>query len=203
MSKRTFALCLALLAIAGIANAGPIFDARILGVTAESNPMAWDGGAVAANLVNGSGIDWAAPAWLDYHDNDRMHMWHGYTPGGYWLQFTLPSVYNLTDVKVWNYGSTRSQSIKTVEILYSSNGSDWTSFGDHTFSQAGDVCYFEQVNLNNISAKYVKFLGTAATGYYTPDWVGCSEVAFYGQVPEPVTMSLLGLGALIVRRIRK
>ncbi|MEN6384792.1 MAG: discoidin domain-containing protein [Phycisphaerales bacterium] len=198
MKKIVFLL--ALLAITSLVNAGPIFDARILGVTAVA-PMAYTGTA-AVNIVNGSGID-EVPGWADYHSNEYIKMWHGWNPTPYDITLTLPDVYTLQNMKVWNFGNTLTQGIKEVTISFSTNGTTWNTFGNHTFAMATSPTYFEQVNLNDITAKYIKLTGVAGNAGYTDGWYGVSEIAFYGQIPEPTTMVLISLGGLVLRRMKK
>ena len=182
------------------------------------------------NLVNGKGFDnTTLTAKENYADtfgylqraDYGQWLWDvpnapqpNYSPSGLigwaWVAFTFNTPQVVDNMWVWNYNRAANpgRDWKTVAIDYTTDGTTWTRLGGSgnwfTFSQSpgtdGYVCN-NIINFDGISIKGVcltlaaNYATSATQDYYS----GLSEVRFE-TVPEPVTMLLLGLGGLVLRR---
>lgn len=137
--------------------------------------------------------------------------------GDRWIEYSFDKAYALDRMDVWAYNENAwytwaSMTVKDMTIQISttggSNPSEWTTvtqmtLGHSAFEPEG-IPVTTSVNFAGAQAKYVVItLKNGSEGTYTkgnvgidnPDF-GLSEVRFY-DVPEPATMTLLGLAGLL------
>jgi hypothetical protein len=149
------------------------------------------------------------------HGNATNTMWLSATvnsSGGDpdpWLLIDLGAVYDITSFTQWPYNLNGShpKGIKNVDIRYSATNPAGTDnlLGPYVFSFSnGDgVNPIPGETFNaSFTARYIKLdintswdadFGDSNTGY------GLSEIQFTGElVPEPSTMALLGIGAVLI-----
>ncbi len=125
------------------------------------------------------------------------------------ITFDLEANYDLDSFKVWNYNELgmTDRGANNVEILIASSvGGAFTSLGNFTFTEAPGLHYVDfgqTIDLSSFSAaadaRLVKFNITTS---YGSTIAGLSEIRC-DAVPEPATMSLLGLGGLLTLLRRK
>jgi len=139
-----------------------------------------DAGADPENTINGSGLNEN-----DEHSTDNTDMWLGTGNGvdPVWIQYDFDRTYKLHELCVWNYNIQFEPmlgfGLKNVTLEYSSDGIDWTVFGDVEFAQAtakADYTANTVIGLDGIQAKYVRF--TVNSAYGTRNQYGLSEVRF-------------------------
>ena len=178
------------------------------------------------NLLNGNGLDVNGP---DTHSTTAANnMWQSDSggPSAQYLVFDLGAVYDLASMKVWNFNEggnaapsfnnqpyTQASGTKDVLLRGSATlpaGNDWdlmTSLGTYQIEMApGDETTAFGTVLNVSGGTAVRYLlldvqssWDDGSGY---PWVGLSEVRFT-EVPEPITLVLLGLGLPLLRKKRK
>jgi len=132
------------------------------------------------NTVNGSGLDAD-----DLHGIEATDMWL-VAPNPdepQWIQYEFDKVYKLHELWVWNYNVMFELmlgfGLKDVTIEYSTDGAEWTTFGDVEFAQAPATIGYAHntmVDLSSVSAKYVRF--TVHSGWGMLGQFGLSEVRF-------------------------
>jgi hypothetical protein len=188
------AVVITLILLAGTCFADQI---TIQSVTPSSTFFTYD----VNNLINGSGLVG------NLHDNDWEHMWiTDGTPTG-WLIFDLGAVYSLGYASVWNYNAIccgLDRSVLDMDVLLSNDGVNYTLFGSFVLTEGtGGWIPPDTLALTGASARYIKF--NLNSDYGDPDYIGLSEVQFYGATtPEPASMVLLGSGVLaLARKLRK
>jgi len=153
-----------------------------------------DSGANAGidNTINGSGLNEN-----DEHSIDNTAMWLGTGNGvdPVWIQYEFDRAYQLHELLVWNYNIQFELmlgfGLKDVTIEYSTDGVEWTVFGDVEFAQATATANYTAnttIALDGIMAKYVRL--TVISGYGVLGQFGLSEVRFlyvpaHARLPEP------------------
>lgn len=180
---------LTLFSLAGACFASQI---TIQSVTPSSTWNTYD----VQNIINGAGLVG------NLHDNYWHDMWiTNNTPTG-WLIFDLGAVYSLDHAAVWNYNGVccgLDRSVKNLDVLLSNNGVNYTLFGSFVLTEGtGGWIPADILALNGASARYIEF--DLNSTYGAPDYIGLSEVQFYGGIPEPASMLLLASGVLAAAR---
>lgn len=99
----------------------------------------------------------------------------------HWLQFDLGLSRNLSKTWVWNSNEPGklNQGFNAVKIDYSTDGTDWTYFGEMNFPQAqGEAVYggFSGPDFSNIQARYVLLTVVSTHGHAT--CAGLAEMKF-------------------------
>ena len=159
----------------------------------------------------------------------------GITRSSTWVKFDLGSAKAIGQMWVWNndcYAGYSSRGFKTADIWYAAttptvtNPTDatpgnWTKLSnDYSFNKgtttgqwSEPLYYYLEANdknkvTMNVSAQYVLMNDVYSWGWTSGnnDHIGLSEVKFTAGVPEPSTMSLVGmatLGGLAMLRRRR
>jgi hypothetical protein len=183
--------------------------------------------AFNGNGLNTSNFTHKADAQWDGYWVGPMGAFDGYqSPSGQWTadflaaQFAAPTP--IKEVWMWNYNSSvdTERGLKQAVIKYTSDGSNWvTAYDYRTNGSLPDGIPvnntdggFLAVDLGGASVLAIEFDWVGAftpNGGPYPGWpptwgdgnvAGMSEIAFH-QIPEPATLSLLGLGiAALMRR---
>jgi hypothetical protein len=152
------------------------------------------------NIINGAGLNQAGTL----HDWNWQNMWVTNDTGTGWLKFDLGAVYSLDYSLVWNYNGVccgLDRSVKNMDVLLSNDGVNFTYFNSFVLTEGtGNWIPADTLSLTGASARYIEF--NLLSDYGDPDYIGLSEVQFYGPTgtPEPATMLLLGSGVLAVAR---
>ena len=99
----------------------------------------------------------------------------------HWIQYDLGSVRRLSKTWIWNTNDPDhlNQGFKTVKVDYSTDGVEWTHWGEMQFPKAvGDAIYggFPGPDLVDIEAQYV--LLTAIDNHGDPSCAGLAEMKF-------------------------
>jgi hypothetical protein len=136
-----------------------------------------------------------------------------------WVRFGFDQPYYITTMDVWNFngGNDQSRGWQSVDIHYTVDGTNWlllntpgTELLFHKEPTPGapagitDVITFNKTVLGIVMTEYSNFDNTGSyvegTGVVNTGggYSGMSEIQF--NTPEPATMALLGLGALVLRR---
>ncbi|MHC4521340.1 MAG: LamG-like jellyroll fold domain-containing protein, partial [Planctomycetota bacterium] len=133
------------------------------------------------NTVNGSGLDAD-----DGHSIEATDMWLA-KPGPdepVWLQYEFDNIYKLHEMWVWNYNVqfelVLGFGVKDVTIEHSTDGAEWTTFGDVEFAKATAAPAYAHnttVDLSGVSARYIRI--NVNTGHGPMGQFGLSEVRFY------------------------
>lgn len=185
-------------------------------VTVTSSDDAGTWGMAAANMVNGSGLDptlgmghsnvtWSFTHWLTSDIASGKTSASGQSCN-VWIEFSFDKAYDIGNMWVWNYNAYYGSNIglKDVTIDYSADGVTWNSLGNYELAQATvyqNIWYdgnwrtinSDDIAFGGVSAKYVVISATSNWGHAGK--YGLAEVRFY-EVPEPMTIALLGFGAL-------
>ena len=134
-----------------------------------------------------------------------------------WIAFEFDQAYELSAPQIWNFNASGTGSpesgLNNVTISYSADLINWVTLGDYQFPKApGTPDYtgfvgpsFGGALVRGVVITAHVFTGdTATSGNWLPPFsdVGLSEIQF-NIVPEPITMTFLGLGSLIAIRRRK
>ena len=190
----------------------------ISGVTAIASSAYTPGGRVGSKLLDGSGMSGFASEWAD---DDPANMWLADRGNivGQTVTFDLCGEYELRAARVWNYneagGSTPfiNRGVELMDIALSLDGLDFFTLegpvGGHFYlNQAPGTDNYIDADMLDLGGGWARYVRFTVVDYYgtTPgsDYVGLSEVRFYGTVPEPATLSLLALGGLgLLRRRRR
>jgi len=146
------------------------------------------------NTVNGSGLDAD-----DLHSIDAPDMWLAMPDPNepFWIQYAFDKVYKLREMWVWNYNIMFELALgfglQDVTIEYSTDGAEWTTFGDVAFAQAPTTAGYAHnttVDLSGVSARYVRL--NVNSGWGTLGQFGLSEVRFFhkpvlARAPQPAS----------------
>ena len=204
MRKMTMMLMLsvAVLLVAATAQAAFITGVTIEDFSNEQNNTQF----AANNIINGNGFNATAGTHTSAWDPNNWQTGSG--EADEWITFDLGAAYDLESVSIWNFnrGGYTNLGIAQMDVLVSSDNTNWTTvLTDQTLTQASGLNTYagEVVTLSATGVRYVKFdVDTIFNSSPGGPQVGLSEVRF---VPEPATMSLLGIGGLLalVRRRRK
>ena len=221
MRKMTMMLMLSVVVLLVAATAQAAY---ITGVTATASNT--EGGFGAFNVVNGSGFNETAGTHTNAYNGGPQvgNIYANWRTGGMvdeagiatvWIKFDLGAAYDLTSMQIWNMNrgvnpDLTEHGIAQMDVEVSLNGTDWTEvLTDQTLTEAPGLSTYtgETVALSATNIRYVRFQVDSAFGRggltgSVGFQAGLSEVRF---VPEPATMSLLGIGGLLalVRRRRK
>lgn len=183
MSERLF-LVLPLLAFVLIGSSVTFAQDRgsalhpISNVVATSNAPSEEGQG-PENVVNGSGLNADGE-----HSTMSTTMWLAEpVDEPVYIQFEFDQVYELEEMRVWNYNSQFEGilgfGVKNATIEYSVSGRSWTTLSDVEFAQGTATSDYEAntiVPLGGISAKYVRL--TINGGWGVMGRFGLSEVRF-------------------------
>jgi hypothetical protein len=186
--------------------------AVITGVTATATTEV--AGRTATNLVNGSGLSGGT------HGTNPWEMWLSAASVPQSVVFDLGSVYNVTQLNVWNYneggdwagGPLVDIGSNAVTVTYGTTLSGFTLGGSTgtvgaitTFAKAtGLATYTGETFSTSFNARYVKFDISSNYGHPAYQNAALSEVQFTGiAVPEPSAALLGGLGMLALLRRRR
>jgi len=208
-----------MLVVAVLAMVAVTAQAAVITPTDVSAPTVNAAWFSAVNAINGNGLDGVGNV------EDQLHRASDHSLNDHWQQnstssfsaitFDLGSAMDVGAAYVWNCalwdgaGDQTGRGVQNTTIEVSTDGVNFASLGTFTFAQASlasssDSIAAEIVNFDSIQTdvRYVKFGITS--NYGDSARTGLSEVRF-DTVPEPATMTLLGLGGLLalVRRRRK
>ena len=206
-----------MLCLSGSAHAYTPGDyGEITGIYANASGE-YPGGYLVAHIINGNGMEEFGPS--THHIVPPGFMWlsSGTDPAAQWVEFDLQDVYNLTEVRIWNYNEriyytdqlpedwTKGRGVYNMDILVAGADHIFTPFSNVNLNKAGGgYPVFDTVALVADEIQYVKFdINSNLASLYpeiSQSYVGLSEVMFY---PEPATMMLLGLGAVGLLRRRR
>ncbi len=196
-SKQLFISIVIVLFVTGGLRAVAGEAVRNVTVTADSeNP--WDDKRLAANLIDGSGLDGSGAV----HNQNFMCMWlssekgnglanpnPGTVTGPAWLRFEFDNVYKLDRMWVWNYNQigNKKRGLKNVTIAYSTTGggdsSDWSKLGDFQWDRGvpeKESSGFQGAGFGGVEAKYVVITAGETEGNWGGAHYGLSEVRFEG-----------------------
>lgn len=203
----------ACLLLAASAMGAPIQGVSVASVSSEFTAFGWDLGAV--HTVDGSGLSGGTHAQLVCPGGTS---WQTISQTGTGeIVFDLGTTYDLGTVHVWNlnfYAPYNGRGARDVRISTSLDLLDWNLEGTVQFAMAtgldGDPGFDLDATAWSL-ARYVRF--EILSNFGSDDnagHVGLSEVQFFRadtgddpSVPEPWTVSLLGMGLLGLCRLRR
>ena len=107
----------------------------------------------------------------------------------------------VTDLCIWNHNDFTGRGIRNVHIDYSTDGVNWDYLGLHTIPWAKSSPDYTGSVVANFGGKYAKYV-LLTTATWGSSNIGLSEVRFHF-IPEPATLGLVALGALVVIRRRR
>ncbi|MFC1677895.1 LamG-like jellyroll fold domain-containing protein [Planctomycetota bacterium] len=130
------------------------------------------------------------------HDMQQTNMWRsvaggaggsnpnpGSEAGAAWIKYEFDKAYDIKDIWLWNYNEAGSSDngMRNVSIEYSTNGSSYAKLGDYEIPQAfgaENMGRNFEVDLGDVSAKYVVITAKATNGNWGGSHYGLSEVRF-------------------------
>lgn len=133
------------------------------------------------------------PTGLNAYDNNT---YRGY------INAMFDASYEIDKLHVWNFNGGAGRGFNDVDIWVSNDfGASYNLLVSGNFVAAPDSASYlgETYDIPNTWATDV--IIAAKTNHGDGSWIGLSEVQFI-QTPEPMTMVLLGLGGLFIRRKR-
>jgi len=170
--------------------------------------------AVAAHLIDGSGLDGVGPVTGQLHNNDENGMWQTFsaTPIGETVEFDLNGVFDLSSAYIWQYNGPSGgplglpepdRETGSVDISISPDlVSPFVSLGTLTLAPALDQTIvtfnepaqaFALAGVNLARRVKLTILSSQIPGSDTIN--GLSEVRFEGvAIPEPATLALAAVG---------
>lgn len=180
-----------------------------------------------ANTINGAGLSTDLNTGDDVPDNLPTEAWQSWEEGkgtrwrsdqlgnstGY-ITYVLGGAYDLEDVIFWNYGENNGNTDRGIASVTASFSTDGVTFaGSNTLNfaeadsdpTAGETVNFqdEGVAASDLSGvTHVKFTDFVNHSTDDDEWHGYGEIRFDG-IPEPVTIGMLGLGAIVSVLIRR
>lgn len=161
------------------------------------------------------------------HNNTKSDMWLSAAGGvgsrqnhpfgldcSTWIMYEFDQPYRLGAMRVYNYNEWNhtAAGLWNVYIHYSLTGGaepgEWITLGGaanmYSFSQASGR-YGErgknEADFRGALAKYALITAAVNNGNFGHPYYGLAEVQF-NIIPEPATLLLLGLGSLIIRRLK-
>ena len=184
-------------AIIGIAIMTSVANAAIItpvGATASSE---FNDTLAAIHLIDGSGWDGTLV------DDVQTNEWWSAGAVGEWVQFDLGGATDVGTISVWNSQSFAGDyHVTNVNVMTSSDNGSTFGFAEALALGDPDVLGLgvgENFTVNYSGITHVRFDITA--GQQT-SLLSLSEVRF-DTVPEPMSMALLGLGGLFLRRKKR
>jgi len=181
-----------------------IFKGQVWSFTTEpyaypvTNVIATSNGTSETGEGPGKTVDRSGLNAADQHSTAKTDMWLATAAGGpLWIQFEFDRIYKLHELLVWNHNGDFEKflgfGVKSVNIEYSANGTDWTALGEATFNQAtANATYGSNttVSFGGVAAKYVRL--NVVNAYGATGQSGLSEVRFlyiptYAREPKPVS----------------
>ena len=163
------------------------------------------------NIVNGSGLS-SLSLTATHSQATEFNGWASVTNASTGnFTFNLNGLYNLAGFSVWNWNNNTNFGINGVNILTSTDGSNFTTVTGAPTQFARGVNQAaaapQQFSFSAVDAAYVRFSVQSNQG----SGIGLAEVQFDGttaatSVPEPFTIvgTLVGLGsgAALKRRLK-
>lgn len=113
--------------------------------------------------------------WISCEEKDNPNPIRGIS---HYIMYELDDIYYLYEMKIWNMNAPDllDYDIQNVIVDISDDGSNWTEYGQFTFSQAtgkNDYEGTEELNFNGTKAKYVLL---TPTSNYGGSCYGLSEI---------------------------
>ncbi len=144
-----------------------------------------DPGSEPVNLINGSGLRDVDFDDLNEHRANPSYMWRS-AKGDMkdWLEFDFAAPQKLSAICVWNYNDTwhTNQGVRKMSISVWTQETGWQKIrAEQPVDQAeGGDSYDEPtiIKLDATTVQKVRF--DALTNFGDPDYVGLSEVQFFG-----------------------
>ena len=151
------------------------------------------------------------PGFPNATDGNLNNWWqaedHGTTVSPNWLYVDLGAIFNINRIKlVGGYNGIGSGTYgykNFFQVAISTNGSTWTDLYSGILTDDA-VGRFDDRTFSPLSAQYVRYAEVGGDyihhptlGYPGVNWSNLAEMKVYDTViPEPATLSLLGLGLL-------
>ena len=97
---------------------------------------------------------------------------------GHFIMYELDKTYHLFEMNIWNMNAPDllDYGFKDVIIDISIDGTNWTEFGNYTFSQASGENNFEGVEEVNFQGEEAKFILITGVSNYGGSCYGLSEI---------------------------